>query len=782
MLGNVRSSATSVERLGTKQGHTKNPCPKKVKQEEVSEVRGRAYAIRYVEPQGPNVVTGTFLLNIRYAFVLFDSGSNRSFIDTRFSSMLDINPIKIATSNEVELADERIVSTNTVLKGFTLNLVNHFFEIDLMPIELGTFDLIIGMDCLVKHDDVIIFAHVTKKKPKENRLEDVPVIRDFPEVFPDDLPELPTPRQVEFELINVRSRKAIRSEMTIRSEKTIESEKNGLEVRRPFGVREDVLQDGGSCSDRLEDLPKPKMNLGQRIHRSMECKSSAGATQQLQQEVFFTSSGKILWHDGNDKVIMWYQEPKFGLELCLVDSRMIPELGDANREVNVTETFHLQTDDELFDKELKQIEADNQAIQTILLGLLEDIYAAVDIPHQDQSSLNHNYLQQPMPNPKDIADPTTAINMALALMAKAFKLNYSTLTNNNQRISSNPRNKQIAQPGMNMGQDRQIQMVGGNGGNQFRQYAGKNNPRVQNVGNQNGLIGVQDGSAEVHENYDNNEIFIMFTQEEQYTELLEPIPESPQVPQNDNDVIFEDTSMEQDDELSDKELKQIEADYQAIQTILLGLLEDIYAATKDLHTADYTQLYDFLKYNQKEVDELKADRLAKTQDPLALMANSNNPYVSHNCNEYGTPINGQSIQAKLLNTNQQQSKNLSNPWNRQIAQPGMNMGQDRQIQMVGGNGGNQFRQYAGNPAGYNDVIGNQLRYMKICDDNEIFNMFTQEEQYTKLLKPIPESHQVPHNDNDVISVNTSVEQGGETVEQHPANFEETRALYESLCM
>nr|GEZ98614.1 hypothetical protein [Tanacetum cinerariifolium] len=60
--------------------------------------------------------------------------------------------------------------------------------------------------------------------------------------------------------------------------------------------------------------------------------------------------------------------------------------------------------------------------------------------------------------------------MALALMAKA--LNYSTQTNNNKRISSNPRNRQIAQLGMNMGQDRQMHMVGGNGGNQFRQYAG----------------------------------------------------------------------------------------------------------------------------------------------------------------------------------------------------------------------------------------------------------------------------------------------------------------------
>nr|GEX08850.1 hypothetical protein [Tanacetum cinerariifolium] len=90
-----------------------------------------------------------------------------------------------------------------------------------------------------------------------------------------------------------------------------------------------------------------------------------------------------------------------------------------------------------------------------------------------------------MLNPEDITDPTTAMNMALALMAKAFKLNYSTPTNNNQRISSNPRNRQIAQPGMNMGQDRQMQMVGGNGENQFRQYAG------QNIGNLNGYNDVQ---------------------------------------------------------------------------------------------------------------------------------------------------------------------------------------------------------------------------------------------------------------------------------------------------
>nr|GFC19739.1 hypothetical protein [Tanacetum cinerariifolium] len=67
-----------------------------------------------------------------------------------------------------------------------------------------------------------------------------------------------------------------------------------------------------------------------------------------------------------------------------------------------------------------------------------------------------------------------------------------------------------------------------------------------------------------------------------------------------------------------------------------------------------------------------------------------------------------------------------------------------------------------------------------CYDDEIFNMFTQEEQYTELLEPIPEPHQVPQNDNNVISKDSYAEQSGRTVEQHPANVEETRALYDSL--
>ncbi|GKD75818.1 retrovirus-related pol polyprotein from transposon TNT 1-94, partial [Tanacetum coccineum] len=118
-------------------------------------------------------------------------------------------------------------------------------------------------------------------------------------------------------------------------------------------------------------------------------------------------------------------------------------------------------------------------------------------------------MQQPMLNLEDILDPTIAMNITHVLMAKVFNLNYSTPTNNNQIISSNPHNRQIAQPGINLGQDKQMQMIGGNGENQFRQYAGQNVRNhnrynaVQNVGNQNGLI-VVPGIANQNVNQNEN--------------------------------------------------------------------------------------------------------------------------------------------------------------------------------------------------------------------------------------------------------------------------------------
>ncbi|GKA68206.1 putative reverse transcriptase domain-containing protein, partial [Tanacetum coccineum] len=103
-----------------------------------------------------NVVMGTFLLNNCYASMLFDSGVDRSFVSSTFSALLDVAPSTLDTSYAVELADGRISETNVVLRGCTLGLLGHPFNIDLMPVELGCFDIIIGMDWLAKYHAVIV--------------------------------------------------------------------------------------------------------------------------------------------------------------------------------------------------------------------------------------------------------------------------------------------------------------------------------------------------------------------------------------------------------------------------------------------------------------------------------------------------------------------------------------------------------------------------------------------------------------------------------------------------
>nr|GEV40739.1 putative reverse transcriptase domain-containing protein [Tanacetum cinerariifolium] len=144
-------------------------CLKKADQRG-GDVQGQAYVIRDAEHnQGPNVVTGTFLLNNRYATMLFDSGANKSFMDIKFSHLIDIKPVKLNSSYEVELADRKVVSTNYVLRGCTLNLLDHLFDIDLMSIELGTFDVIVGMDWLVERDALIVCGRKEVHVPYRNK-------------------------------------------------------------------------------------------------------------------------------------------------------------------------------------------------------------------------------------------------------------------------------------------------------------------------------------------------------------------------------------------------------------------------------------------------------------------------------------------------------------------------------------------------------------------------------------------------------------------------------------
>ncbi|GKF77305.1 putative reverse transcriptase domain-containing protein, partial [Tanacetum coccineum] len=155
---------------------------------------------------------GTFLLNQHLVRVLFDSGDDKSFISISLASMLNIPPITLDTTYDIEMADGNLVGTNTIIQSCTLILLNQPFKIDLMPIKLGSFDVVIGMDWLSKYhariicdekvvhipidgETLIIRAHVMEKKSEEKRLEDIPVVREFPEVFPKDLPGLPSVRQ-----------------------------------------------------------------------------------------------------------------------------------------------------------------------------------------------------------------------------------------------------------------------------------------------------------------------------------------------------------------------------------------------------------------------------------------------------------------------------------------------------------------------------------------------------------------------------------------------------------
>ncbi|GKF63078.1 putative reverse transcriptase domain-containing protein, partial [Tanacetum coccineum] len=89
------------------------------------------------------------------AYVL-GGGADRSFVSNTFSTLLDIIPSALDVSYAVELADGRTSETNTVLRGCTLGLLGHPFNIDLMPIDLGSFDIIIGMDWLAQNHAVIV--------------------------------------------------------------------------------------------------------------------------------------------------------------------------------------------------------------------------------------------------------------------------------------------------------------------------------------------------------------------------------------------------------------------------------------------------------------------------------------------------------------------------------------------------------------------------------------------------------------------------------------------------
>nr|GEW51957.1 hypothetical protein [Tanacetum cinerariifolium] len=327
-------------------------------------------------------------------------------------------------------------------------------------------------------------------------------------------------------------------------------------------------------------------------------------------------------------------------------------------------------------KEVDKLKAERLVKTQDPLALMENSnnHYAFPVPHQDQPSFNQNYMQQPMPNPEDIIDPTTAMNM-------------------------------IAQPGMNMGQDRQLQMVGCNGENQFRQYAG------QNVGNLNGYNVVQNVRNQVA----------------QYAVQNPRIQND--VPWNANQNLNGNGNLRAacaEGNIAGHNGNQIRCyNYKGVGHLARN-------GTVKPRRRDAAYLQTQLLISQKEETEIQLQ--AEEFDLMAAAADLDEiEEVNANC---------------ILMANLQQASTSGTQTDKALV--------------------------------YDSDGSVEVHNYENCDDNEIFNMFTQEEQYTELLEPIPEPHQVPQNDNAVISEDSSMEHSGETIEQHPVNVEETRALYDSL--
>ncbi|GKA50699.1 putative reverse transcriptase domain-containing protein [Tanacetum coccineum] len=192
-----------------------------------NQARGRAFMLGAEEArQDPNIMTGTFTLNDHYATTLFDSGADYSFVSTTFIPLLGIETSDLGFSYDIEIASEQLVEINKVIKGCKLEIEGHVFDINLIPFGSESFDMTIGMDWLSDHKAEIIchekvvriplldgkvlrvlgekpeekMRRLMNAKAKEKKQEEIMVVRDFPEVFLNDLSGLSAVREIKFQI------------------------------------------------------------------------------------------------------------------------------------------------------------------------------------------------------------------------------------------------------------------------------------------------------------------------------------------------------------------------------------------------------------------------------------------------------------------------------------------------------------------------------------------------------------------------------------------------------
>nr|GEX23049.1 putative reverse transcriptase domain-containing protein [Tanacetum cinerariifolium] len=257
--------------------HYKSDCPKLKNQNHGNKAANndtKAYALGGgdINPNS-NVVTGTFLLNNRYAYILFDSGVDRSFVSTTFSALIDITPTALDVSYTVELADGRIGGSDTIIRYCTLNFLDHPFNIDLIPIELDIFNIIIGMDWLLKYHAVIVCDEKI----------------DFLEVFPEDLPGLPPARNVKFQIDSVPG--------------------TALVARAPYRLAPSEMQE---LSTQLQELAEKGF---------IRPKKEEAAFQMLKQKL--CSAPILALPEGSENLMVYYDASHKGLGVVLMQKEKV---------------------------------------------------------------------------------------------------------------------------------------------------------------------------------------------------------------------------------------------------------------------------------------------------------------------------------------------------------------------------------------------------------------------------------------------------------------------------
>ncbi|GKC83323.1 putative reverse transcriptase domain-containing protein, partial [Tanacetum coccineum] len=150
-----------------------------------NQARGKAFNGNAVEAlQDPKVVTGTFSLNNQFATVLFDSRADFSFISIEFGSLLNVEPCHGSVDVIVRMD---WLSKNKVV------LVCHEKVVEI-PIDEGRILRVHG-ERIWKAAKALMNVNVD-----EPRISDIPVVRGFTDVFPEDFSGLPPQRQVEFRI------------------------------------------------------------------------------------------------------------------------------------------------------------------------------------------------------------------------------------------------------------------------------------------------------------------------------------------------------------------------------------------------------------------------------------------------------------------------------------------------------------------------------------------------------------------------------------------------------